>query len=611
MDPARQIPACIIEAGQLRERQDQVESFMRVARVGMEQLYKRVSSLGYVLLLADAEGIAVDYIAHDSLQDELKRNGLYLGSDWSELRAGTCGVGTCIVERTPVVCHGADHFDVSHIHLSCNSAPLFDPMGELLGILDVSSPHSNSSRDSQRLVLELTSLYAQMIENTNFLAHFGEHQILRLSLAWSAVDITSDLLVAFDGNGLVLGMNRNARRTLMAQDGAAAGACVGRPLSTLFADPWDRIGQIFHMGPYHDQAALRAHDGREYFASLIAPRPRKALRPEPSAPAADLPDELRTVARNDAVMQRLIQQAHRLANKPVNILVHGETGTGKEVLARAIHRSGPRRDRPFVAINCAAIPENLIESELFGYAPGTFTGGHAKGHVGLILQADGGTLFLDEIGDMPLLLQSRLLRSLSEREVTPLGSNLAVPVDLRVIAASHRDLRQLITQGLFREDLYYRLCGATLHLPALRDRADADYLLDLIARQEAVELGVAPDISLQARQILLSYPWPGNVRQLRNVLRFALAMSDDGLITPDALPIELFESSTAPAVLVGLASTAADAWPADARRLLDLLQQHRWHVPSVAKIMGVGRATIYRRMKQHGISPSSRQLNQD
>ncbi|MCJ9711706.1 sigma 54-interacting transcriptional regulator, partial [Bordetella hinzii] len=293
---------------------------------------------------------------------------------------------------------------------------------------------------------------------------------------------------------------------------------------------------------------------------------------------------------HDPAMQRLIGQAQRLASKPVNIIVHGETGTGKEMLAKAIHVAGPRRERPFVAVNCAAIPETLIESELFGYVAGTFTGARAKGQRGLILQADGGTLFLDEIGDMPIHLQSRLLRVLSECEVVPLGAQRPTPVDLRVVAASHRDLRQLIAQGTFREDLYYRLSGATLHLPALRDREDRDYLLDLIAGQEARELGVTPCFDGAARQALLGYAWPGNVRQLRNMLRFALAMSDDGNLTLETLPPELFEHVA-----------GGEAGP-----LLALLHRHRWHVPSVAKELGLARATVYRRMEKLGIAPSSR-----
>lgn len=607
MDPAHPEPPRILEAHELREHQDQIEGFLGVARIGMEQLYKRVSSLGYVLLLTDADGVAVDFIGNDAMHNDLKRAGLYLGADWSELRAGTCGVGTCIVEQAAVTCHRTDHFDASHIALTCNSAPLFDPTGGFMGVLDVSSLKAGGPRESQHLALQITAMYAQMIENSNFLSYFGGYWILRLGLAGSLVDIPNDILLAFDADGVVAGMNRNARCTLA--PGGDGSACTGQPLTAIFDAALDEILQAVHMPPSAERSTLRTHSGQTYFVNAIAPRVRRPAARAPAELPAPPHEALRVLAGHDPAMQRLIGQAQRLASKPVNIIVHGETGTGKEMLAKAIHVAGPRRERPFVAVNCAAIPETLIESELFGYVAGTFTGARAKGQRGLILQADGGTLFLDEIGDMPIHLQSRLLRVLSECEVVPLGAQRPTPVDLRVVAASHRDLRQLIAQGTFREDLYYRLSGATLHLPALRDREDRDYLLDLIAGQEARELGVTPCFDGAARQALLGYAWPGNVRQLRNMLRFALAMSDDGNLTLETLPPELFEHGAgggAPAPRGAAEAPPAGEASGEAGPLLALLHRHRWHVPSVAKELGLARATVYRRMEKLGIAPSSR-----
>lgn len=200
-----------------------------------------------------------------------------------------------------------------------------------------------------------------------------------------------------------------------------------------------------------------------------------------------------------------------VCNRRVNILIQGETGTGKEVLAQAFHDFSQRAKKSFIAVNCAAIPESLIESELFGYTAGTFTGARSKGMQGLIVRSDGGTLFLDEIGDMPLQLQTRLLRVLSEKEVLPLGADKSVPVDITVLSASHRDLRKLVGEGKFRQDLYYRLCGATLHLPALRDRQDRSYIIYRILGQEASQLGCRPRIDEGAMELLLRYTWPGNV----------------------------------------------------------------------------------------------------
>ncbi|CAJ0792836.1 sigma-54-dependent Fis family transcriptional regulator [Ralstonia holmesii] len=611
-DPSRPTPAYIVEAQRLREHKDQIEDFLSVARTGMEQLYKRVSGLDYVLLLTDAYGVTVDFIGNDNLDRELKRSGLYLGADWSESRAGTCAVGTCIVEQAPVTCHQTDHFDACHITLTCNSAPLFDPTGNFLGVLDVSALSAPAPREGQHLALQMTAMYAQKIEDANFLRYFRDQWILRLGSTWSLVDVDSEIMVAFDGNGVIRGVNSGGRRKLRLESDPHADVR-GHLLTEVFRENVSELWRIARAGTSSERTAIRMFDHGLYYATGIPPRgaPGKPSMPSASASAPALPSPeasaaLEALGADDPQMQRLILQAKRLANKPLNILVQGETGTGKEVLAKALHTASERRSKAFVAVNCAAIPESLIESELFGYTPGTFTGARNKGMRGLIAQSDGGTLFLDEIGDMPLHLQSRLLRVLSEREVMPLGSEKPIPVDLRVIAASHRDLRQLIAEQRFREDLYYRLCGATLHLPTLRERCDKDYLIARIVEEEARQLDMHANLAPAALAVLRSYPWQGNVRQLRNVLRFALAMSDDGLIDVDALPPEVLES-TIDGGACG-ASSAADAAPDNEREiLLAALRRNKWRVTHVAHELGIARATVYRQMERFGIVAPNQQ----
>jgi transcriptional regulator of acetoin/glycerol metabolism len=278
------------------------------------------------------------------------------------------------------------------------------------------------------------------------------------------------------------------------------------------------------------------------------------------------------------------------------VLLNGETGTGKERLAKALHESGCRRSKPFVAINCGAMPESLIESELFGYAPGTFTGARSKGMRGLIQQADGGTLFLDEIGDMPLHLQTRLLRVLAEQEVMPLGAEKPVKVDIRVVAASHRDLRQMVESGAFREDLFYRLNGASLKLPPLRERADKGFLIERVFAELAEGRPGNPHLRGDAMSALLAYPWPGNIRELRNVLQYALATCEGDEITVQDLPDECL-----PPILARCRQSAAAAEPEPATALREQLRRHRWNVSAVARELGVSRPTVYRRMRVLGI----------
>ena len=601
LDPCRPTRAHIVEHAQLREHKDQIEEFLGVARTGMEQLYKRMAGIGYVLLLTDAHGIAVDFIGNDAWARELKQSGLYLGADWSEVRAGTCAVGTCIVEKAPITVHHTDHFDATHISLTCNAAPLFDPTGGFLGVLDVSALTSPSPRESQHLALQMVTMYAQMVEDANFLRYFRDRWVLRLGSAWSMVDVAGEIMLAFDGDGVIVGTNSGARRALRPlRNGPGADTLIGRPLSDVFREGMDAIWRIARAGASADRSALSTGSGEVYFGTVQAPRvtPQRIMPSTADTPCAPA---LERLAGDDPQMQRLISQASRLVNRPVNILVHGETGTGKKVLAKALHESSSRSSKPFVAVNCAAIPESLIESELFGYTAGTFTGGRSKGMRGLIQQSDGGTLFLDEIGDMPLHLQTRLLRVLAEREVLPLGAEKPVPVRLTVVAASHRDLRKLIAEGRFREDLYYRLCGAILYLPPLRERLDRDYLIERLLAAESAELDSRARLDQAAHAALLSYDWPGNVRQLRNVLRFALAVCDGTTINIEDLPAELMtriEPSPVPDASAPIARTHDEASVLQAA-----LHRQRWNVTAVAAELGICRATVYRQMKRYGIVP--------
>jgi len=599
LDPARRVEPAILEQHRLREHQGQIEDFLGVARTGMEQLYKRVADIGYTVLLTDAHGVVVDFIGNDALTDELKRCGLYLGAEWNEARAGTSAAGTCMIERAPIICHREDHFNASYISLTCSSAPLFDPIGSFLGVLNLSALTSPAPRESQHLALQMVRMCAQTVEDANFLRFFRDRSVLRLGTAWSMVDVVGEIMIALDGDGCVVGANSGARRLL--QPLAGAGGVIGRSLGAFFRDGAEAIWRIARSGLSTDPLALYTLGGELYYGTVLPPRclpsvahSRPMVLPVAVAPA------LARLAGQDPRMERVIGQAARLASRSVNILIQGETGTGKEVLAKALHESSTRAKMPFIAVNCAAIPESLIESELFGYVSGAFTGGRSKGMRGLIQQADGGTLFLDEIGDMPLNLQTRLLRVLAECEVVPLGADRPIPVKLTVVSASHRDLRKLIAAGSFREDLYYRLCGAILHLPALRERRDAEYLIDRLLETEAAAVGGPVTLAPAARALLLDYTWPGNIRQLRNVLRLALAICDGGRVEVDDLPEELMDAGVAPELpCLPPAPTASSTFEAGA--LLAALHQHRWNITATASALGICRATVYRHMKRMGI----------
>lgn len=585
LDPTRMQEAVILPQARLREHQDQMEALLQIARHGLESLYSKVAGLGYVVLLTDARGVTVDFLGDLVFEPSLRKAGLYLGADWSEHHAGTCGVGTCISTGQALTVHLDDHFDATHIPLTCTTAPVYDSAGQLSAVLDISQLSSQQPKESQHLALQLVKMYAHDIENAAFLHRHRHDWVLRLSQAPQFLDVQPDYLLALDTNGRVVGHNRRAQLAL--QNGEPL---LGMGFEQLFGLPFGQIGRFVMTQPSDQRAVMLAGGKQLLFLSAVPP----PARPVASAPREErrVPAPLATLSAGDAALDRQVERVARLVNTPISLLITGETGSGKEYFAKAVHTASERRSRPFVAVNCAAIPEHLIESELFGHLPGSFSGASPKGKRGLIAEADGGTLFLDEIGDMPLALQARLLRVLSEREVLPVGATRPVPVNIRVIAATHAPLEQLVLAGRFRDDLYYRLKGAHIQLPPLRERSDLGAMITRLLGGRA--------ITPAALQRLLAHRWPGNLRELRNVLDYAASLCADGAIDLDDLP-EL-QVARLPA-RTDAGEAAHDDGP---EALLQALRAAHWNVSAVARAMGLSRMTLYRRMKRAGIVPPNR-----
>ncbi len=321
--------------------------------------------------------------------------------------------------------------------------------------------------------------------------------------------------------------------------------------------------------------------------------------------------DLLTLAGEDVHYRRLVKTLPRIFNNNLPILVQGETGCGKEMFAQAFHRASDRRDKPFVAVDCSSLSESLIESELFGYKDGAFTGARKGGSRGKIVEAHGGTLFLDEIGDMPLGMQSRLLRVLAQREVIPLGGTASIPVDFRLICATHRNLAEMVNAAAFREDLFYRIHGAVFALPSLRERSDKALLIRklLVRAIDAIHPGLTIDDGLVER--LAELPWPGNIRQLDNAIRYAVSVAEHSLgamdfpaAIADVLQSRQGKSRADTQPVNGVAAEAiqmAEHLPHEARELVRALEQHKWQIKSTAQSLGISRATIYRRMDRYGI----------
>jgi transcriptional regulator of acetoin/glycerol metabolism len=599
LDPTRLQEAVILPHQRVREHQERLDEFLRIARHGLEAMYQQVAGMGYCVLLTDARGVTVDFIGDLQLDATLRRAGLYLGSDWSEHRAGTCGVGTAIATGQALTVHQGDHFDATHIPLTCTAAPVYDPLGRLNAILDISALTSPQAKSSQHLALQLVKVYAQRVENANFLRCYRNDWVLKLHPSPEFVEISPDHLVALDDAGRIVGHNRAAQLML---EGEHRSTVLGLAFEQLFNVRLHDMGRFLRAMPGEHRAVTLARSGRVLFLHAVPPPSRWSSAIARAAIDPAVPPALARLSGGDPLLDRQIQRAARLVDTPVSVLITGETGSGKEYFAKALHEAGQRRAKPFVAVNCAAIPETLIESELFGHLPGSFSGARLKGKTGLIQEADGGTLFLDEIGDMSLPLQARLLRVLAEREVLPVGATRAVKVDVRVIAATHADLPAMVRQGHFRDDLYYRLAGAHLMLPPLRQRRDLPWLVHKLLRETGRQVQLGAD----AEPWLRAHDWPGNLRELKNVIDYASAMAGDGGVIGVAdLPDSLLNAASHAALTDGPPAEPA-ALPAEARLLLQYLRAARWNITAVAHQLGVARMTVYRRMKRWGIREPER-----
>lgn len=602
LDPVRDEPVVVLGSQELKDRQEPLARLRAIAQGEMATLYQQLAGSGFSVLLTDREGVVLDYLGDPSFSDTAIQCGMMEGAVWSERHQGTNGMGTCAVEQRPLLVHHNEHFLSRNVGLTCSAAPIFDHEGGLLAVMDASS----FSHMAQQHTLVLVNMSAQMIENRAFLCSFRDHYALRFHSRPEFIGTLWEGALALNEEGHILAANRSALFQLGHKKPADV---VGLQVRDIFNTGMAALLGRNSQGWLNPVPLYEARQGNRFFGLVRPPENRRVpvspsvrhVVSETHAEGEQKIVRLDELQFGDQTMEYNVHCARRVLAKDIPILLAGETGTGKEVFAQAIHYEQLGGKRPFVAVNCASIPETLIESELFGYKPGAFTGASRDGRRGKILQASGGTLFLDEIGDMPMMLQARLLRVLEEREVIPLGSETPVKVDIKLISATHRNLKELVAEGRFREDLYYRLQGITLSLPPLRERGDKRELINHILNLECGEKeGVG--LSKGAMRLLETYFWPGNIRQLRNVLRTALALCEGPEITIYDLPEEISKQASLPEPESGNKDVQLTALEeAERSAILMNLEKCRWNVTLAARNLKISRNTLYRKMNNLNI----------
>jgi len=595
LEPSGDPPSERVDNGILEERRAQLGPLAQIVRAEMRRLFGQIAPSHYLLLFTDADGLILERMCEPGHEELLRRVDLAPGFIWDEQHEGANGPGTCLHDRRPRLVHRAEHFFSRNVRMTCSAAPLWGPNGQLLGALDTSHFDCPDSRESQVPTLALVSTSTRIVEQSYFTGSFKDCWILRFHDQTDMVSQLHAAMLAVDEHGLVRAADSTAPARL-GLDGYES--LVGHRIEELFDIPLSRFFNDARAHPYQAWPTT-GRNGQLLYAGIWPPQePPPTMRPAkiPALPPVAPRGKAALPHLGDPVMAHNLWCAERVMNRDIHILLQGETGTGKDTFARTIHQRGERLDKPFLALSCAAIPETLIESELFGYDAGAFTGARVGGMRGKVVAAHGGTLFLDEIGDMPLSLQARLLRLLEEKEVMPLGRSRAITVDIRVISATNRDLGRMVMEGSFRKDLYYRLSGLTLTLPPLRDRRDIEQLIHAIAAEENgnVAVAFAPD----ALAALRAHQWPGNIRELRNTLATAIALAGAQRIEREHFGPGFGGRPAAESPAIDDATPLAVA---ERERLLLELKRRHWNATATAAALGISRNTLYRKLRKHGV----------
>jgi len=550
-----------------------------------------------------------------------------IGADWRECNLGNNGIGSASLLQAPAAFSGKEHFASAFHPYATAGCPVAKPDGSVMALVGMITDR----RDAVGLMAGFLKLACQLIASNLFDRFFSQGQILRLRNGDVAENgggpaCLVERKIAVSDDGLVQGANHSALDLLgVAAHPQIGGKSVSQIMGvepTGFERPEGETLAVSKSGrPLRIEShrlTPRGSKNGEFTRTEAGPRPCENPRRAFAAPLAEW---------RDSILEAALQKAANLQTQRISLLITGESGVGKDYLVRRLHALGPRKDKPLVAINCAAIPRDLIESELFGYEGGSFTGARAKGKRGKFVEADRGMLFLDEIGDMALELQATLLRVLDSSEVVPIGGSKPIPIDVRVVAATNCGLQEMVQRGAFRRDLYYRLNGVQLWLPPLRERPDRLQLIANLLRQERQALGVAEEKepSDEVWRLFFKHPWPGNIREVRNVLRTLIAVTKGHAIEVADLPRDFLEEMNLGPKPQGepresgemaFGASAPDAAPTadtpvgladwEARAVRTALTTSEGNVAKAARSLGITRATLYHKMARYGLRSDRR-----
>ena len=594
----------VLEGKRLEDLLERNSELIDISRPFMEHLYGFVRGSNFVVALSDSKGFLIQLVGDDGVLESIKQGNFVVGSCWSEDVAGSNGVGTVLLLGKPLQICGCEHYCINSRRWTCSGAPIHNSDGVMVGAIDMTGPHEKANPHTLGMVVAS----AHAIENElRFKKALAESQVAR-SFQRTVISSIPEVIIALDKNGTISLMNNNALKTF----GPRADRFIGSDISALWSRNPNLIKMITDCDSLTDvevRISFKNHHSDFLLTCNPILSPNKVngkiiiLTEIKRARtfAAKMVDAKAKFRFEDVIGANLefmetVRQAQIAVKIRSNVLLLGDSGTGKDVFAQAIHNSSPRKDGPYVAINCAAIPRDLISSELFGYADGAFTGSRKGGSHGKFELADGGTIFLDEIGETPLELQAALLRVIEDKSITRIGGTKVTTVNVKIVSATNKDLKEEVRKGRFREDLYYRLNVFTIRMVPLSKRKDdipllVNSFLKNISRSMGKDILSIDDKVLD---LFMKYHWPGNVRELQNVLERMINIADANMLTFDLVPCDILDALQAEDVEYEI-----EPFGRMERESITKLIASNLTKKDIAKKLGISRSTLYRKLDRY------------
>lgn len=601
----------ILHGDELRKALELNKELIEISKPYIDMVVESVEDRDFIIILTDNNGCILYIKGANEIKDELGKLNLKIGAYMDEKNIGTNAMGTAIKENRCIQITAKEHYVNIFQSLTCSAAPIHNSKGEIIGTLNL----TGKSNMKHPHTLGLVIFGVTAIENE--LYRIKANYILNQTYNYmkTVIENVDKGIMIVDTHGKIININELGLNILDKRNHNLINEDINHIIPN-FQNVVDKISKnnkpitkeikLSHASKYKTEVTFKGIKHNEKVIGIVATLTRLKEENKGNNFTGAFFTFNDIIGESDAI-KNVITNCKIIANSPSTVLIQGESGTGKEVLAQSIHNYSLRKNNKFIAINCGAIPANIIESELFGYEDGTFTGGKKGGRIGKIELANGGTLFLDEIGEMPLDMQVKLLRVLQEGRVTRLGGSKEIAVDMRVIAATNKDLKKEVKRGKFREDLYYRLCVIPIKLPPLKERkGDITKLIEYFLNMKSIKLDKdIPVISKELYNKLLRYNWPGNIRQLENSIENIVNLN--GELSVDI--IDEYEEKGSTNLTIdnqeiieeNIKEKSFNLEEIEKRTIINAIDSNKHNMTKTAKALGISRNTLYLKIKKYNI----------